>query len=130
MQSVLKETSNMGSLKSRSERRTRRKRGIRKRILGVPSKPRLSVFRSSKHIYAQVIDDLTGRTLLSASSNEKETGSTPGGNIQGAMDVGKRLAERAAGAGVSSVVFDRSGYKYHGRIRALADAAREGGLKF
>lgn len=120
----------MSSLKSRSERRTRRKRGIRKRILGVPSKPRLSVFRSSNHIYAQVIDDLSGRTLVSASSNEKESGTTPGGNVQGATDVGKRLAERAVGAGVSAVVFDRSGYKYHGRVRALADAAREGGLKF
>ncbi|MDG2292439.1 MAG: 50S ribosomal protein L18 [Phycisphaerales bacterium] len=120
----------MSSMKSRSERRTRRKRGIRKGIFGVPSKPRLSVFRSSKHIYAQVIDDLTGRTLVSASTNEKESDSAIGGNATGAKEVGSRLAERATGAGVTAVVFDRNGYRYHGRVRALADAAREGGLKF
>tara|TARA_B000000441_G_C21623574_1_gene279058 strand:+ start:278 stop:643 length:366 start_codon:yes stop_codon:yes gene_type:complete len=121
----------MSMLKSRSQRRTRRKRGIRKTIFGVPSKPRLSVFRSSQHIYAQLIDDLTGRTLASASTNEKgATKSSASGNATGAKEVGTRLAERALGAGVSTVVFDRNGYRYHGRIRALADAAREGGLKF
>jgi len=120
----------MSSLKSRSQRRTRRKRGIRKSILGVPTKPRLSVFRSSKHIYAQVIDDLAGCTLVSASTNEKDAKSSSGSNAAGAKEVGVRLAERATGAGVSTVVFDRNGYRYHGRVRALADAAREGGLKF
>jgi len=94
-------------------------------------RPRLSVFRSLKHIYAQVIDDLSGRTLASASSRDAEVpGSKAGGNVNAAKAIGKALAERATKAGVSAVVFDRNGYRYHGRIKALADAAREGGLKF
>lgn len=119
----------MGRLKNRSERRTRRKRGIRKNILGVPGQPRLTVFRSSKHIYAQVIDDLSGRTITSASTNEKSY-SSGGGNVNAASEIGKVIADRATSAGVKKVVFDRNGYRYHGRIRALADGAREGGLKF
>jgi large subunit ribosomal protein L18 len=95
-------------------------------------KPRLSVFRSSKHIYAQVIDDLKGETLASASSLEKtmRDGGKTGANIDAAKAVGKLLAERAVKNGVTEVVFDRSGYLYHGRVKALADAARESGLSF
>ncbi len=95
-------------------------------------RPRLSVFRSSKHIYAQVIDDQKGETLASASSMEKEmrTGSSTGANIDAAKAVGKLLAERAVQAGIKEVVFDRGSYLYHGRVKALADAARESGLSF
>lgn len=110
--------------------RARRKRGLRKRIFGIPSRPRLTVFRSAKHIYVQVIDDLAGKTLASASTTEKSDKVAKGGNCDAAQTVGKKIAERAIGAGVSQVVFDRSGFRYHGRIKALADAAREGGLKF
>jgi large subunit ribosomal protein L18 len=93
-------------------------------------RPRLSVFRSSKHIYAQVIDDLKGETLASASSLEKEMREKTGANIDAAKAVGKLLAERAVKIGVKEVVFDRGGYLYHGRVKALADAARESGLSF
>jgi large subunit ribosomal protein L18 len=120
----------MSRLKSRLERRKRRKRGIRKSLFGLSNKPRLSVYRSSKHIYAQVIDDLVGHTLVSASSNEKEESGSNGSNIVAAAATGKRLAERAAAAGIKQVIFDRNGFRYHGRVRALADAAREGGIKF
>lgn len=120
----------MNVSKIRSMRRLRRKRGLRKRIGGVPSRPRLTVFRSAKHIYAQVIDDLSGRTLVSASTNEKDARAEHGGNVSAATEVGKRLAERAKTAGVEKVVFDRNGYMYHGRVKALADGAREGGLQF
>jgi large subunit ribosomal protein L18 len=96
------------------------------------SRARLSVFRSSKHIYAQVIDDTDGRTVASASSLEKDMRGSlkTGANIEAAKVVGKRLAERAAAKGIKEVVFDRGGYLYHGRVKALADAAREGGLSF
>ncbi|MCP4836412.1 MAG: 50S ribosomal protein L18 [Phycisphaera sp.] len=115
--------------KQKTVRRSRRKTGIRKRILGKPERPRLSVFRSAKHIYGQVIDDLTGRTLVSASSQDKGDDSS-GGNVDGARTVGSRLAERAKEAGISKVVFDRNGFRFHGRVKAFADAAREGGLEF
>ena len=115
--------------KKKTIRRGRRKTGIRKRILGMPERPRLSVFRSAKHIYGQVIDDLSGKTIASASSRDKgESGS--GGNVDGAKQVGTKLAERAKAAGISKVVFDRNGFRYHGRVKAFADAAREGGLEF
>jgi large subunit ribosomal protein L18 len=114
---------------ARINRRIRRKHGIRKRILGTPGKPRLTVFRSARHIYAQVVDDLSGRTLFSASTNEKGKKATAG-NAAAAKDVGKNLAGRAKNAGIERVVFDRNGYRYHGRVKALADGAREGGLKF
>ncbi|MDG2200214.1 MAG: 50S ribosomal protein L18 [Phycisphaerales bacterium] len=120
----------MGRLQSRTERRTRRKRGIRKSLMGGPAKPRLTVFRSAKHIYAQLVDDLAGHTIASASSNEKGEACEGGGNISGATEIGKRIAERASSAGVKQIVFDRNGYRYHGRVRALANGAREGGLKF
>jgi len=120
----------MNRIELRTKRQQRRKKSIRRSLLGVPARPRLSVFRSSKHIYAQVIDDLTGRTLVSASTNEKGAKPPNGGNCDAAKAVGSALAGRAKDEGISAVVFDRNGYKYHGRIRALAEACREGGLKF
>jgi large subunit ribosomal protein L18 len=106
---------------------------IRRKVAGNTERPRLAVFRSVKHIYAQVIDDSMGHTVAAASSNEKsdaKSGVKSGGNVAGAKAVGKLLAERAKEKGVKSVVFDRGGYLYHGRVKALADAAREGGLQF
>ncbi len=105
---------------------------IRTRLTGTPERPRLSVYRSLNHIYVQLVDDLSGKTLVSASSHDKEgQGSVKrGGNVAAAKVVGKMIAERAKAKNIKSVVFDRSGYIYHGRIRALAEAAREGGLKF
>jgi large subunit ribosomal protein L18 len=101
---------------------------IRSRVSGTAERPRLAVFRSVKHIYAQVIDDMNGTTLVAASSNEKS--SPNGGNVAGAKSVGKTVAERAKDKGIKSVVFDRGGYLYHGRVKALAEAAREAGLEF
>jgi large subunit ribosomal protein L18 len=113
---------------SKSQARRRVHERIRKTLRGSSQRPRLNVFRSLKHIYAQVVDDGQGRTLVAASSAEK--GRLGGGNIAGAREVGKLVAERALAKGVTQVVFDRGGYKYHGRVKALADAARERGLKF
>jgi large subunit ribosomal protein L18 len=119
----------MDRIQIKSVRRARRKIGIRKRVTGMPDRPRLTVFKSLKHTYAQIIDDLSGRTLAAACTDEKGlTGATA--NIGAASEVGKRLAKRAIDAGVKQVVFDRNGYRYHGRVKALADGAREGGLKF
>ena len=101
---------------------------IRHRVHGSEERPRLAVFRSVKHIYAQVIDDTKGHTVVSASSNEKNAAA--GGNVAGAKAVGKLVAERAKDKGIQTVVFDRGGYLYHGRVKALADAAREAGLEF
>ena len=105
---------------------------VRTRVEGTSERPRLCVYRSLGHIYAQVIDDRSGSTLMSASSVDKETkkGLKGGGNIASAKAVGKIVADRAKAAGVTKVVFDRGGYKYHGRVKALADAAREAGLQF
>ena len=111
-------------------RRKRRKMGTRKGLLGTPGKPRLSIFRSNKHIYGQIIDDLSGRTLAAASTNDKGDRPDNGANCGAATTVGKKLAEKAGAAGITEVVFDRNGFRYHGRVKALADAAREGGLKF
>ena len=109
----------------------RRKKRTRFRIIqNASGRPRLSVFRSGRHIYAQVIDDQAGATLASASTNEKETGAAKSWNVEAAKAVGKAIAERAIAKGVKRVVFDRGGYIYHGRVKALADAAREGGLEF
>lgn len=119
----------MNRTKHRKTRRLRRKKGIRRTLLGMPDRPRMTVFRSSKHIYVQVVDDLKGHTVASASSNEKGS-SGDGGNCTAAKDVGARVAERAKAAGVEAIVFDRNGYQFHGRVKALADGAREGGLKF
>ncbi|MBI5280985.1 MAG: 50S ribosomal protein L18 [Candidatus Solibacter usitatus] len=102
---------------------------IRDRVKGTQERPRLAVFRSLKHIYAQVIDDRAGRTIVSASSAEKSA-TASGGNVAGAKEIGKLIAGRAVAEGVKKVVFDRGGYLYHGRVKALADAAREAGLEF
>jgi len=101
---------------------------IRKKVKGSAERPRLAVFRSLNHIYAQVIDDQSGKTLATASSTEKSLGVTSGGNVEAAKTIGKAIAERAQAAGVSNVVFDRGGYVYHGRVKALLDATREAGL--
>ena len=111
---------------SRDVMRRKRHQRLRLRISGSAERPRLSVFRSAKYIYAQVIDDTTGHTLASASSRETELGS--GTPVDTARAVGRALAERAKAAGVSAVVLDRGGYQYHGRVRSLAEGAREGGL--
>lgn len=111
-------------------RRLRIKLRIRKVISGTQDRPRLSVFRSSKQIYCQLIDDLAGRTLLAASSNEKGILEKKGTKTEKAKMVGQLIAERAKEQGIEAVVFDRNGYLYHGRIKALAESAREGGLKF
>jgi len=117
---------------SRNEARKRRHLRVRKKISGTPERPRLSVFRSLKHIYAQLIDDTRGVTLVSASTLDKELAGqiTGGGNVEAARKVGELIAKRALEKGYAKVVFDRGGYLYHGRIRALADAAREAGLEF
>jgi large subunit ribosomal protein L18 len=101
---------------------------IRKKVSGTAERPRLAVFRSLNHIYAQVIDDVSGKTLAAASTTEKDLKGSTGGNIEAAQRVGKTVAERALAAGVSNVVFDRGGYLYHGRVKALLDATREAGL--
>ena len=102
---------------------------IRSRVSGTPERPRLAVYRSINHIYAQIIDDRAGRTIVSASSNDKGS-SVNGGNIAGAKEIGRAVAEKAKEKGITRVVFDRGGYLYHGRVKALADAAREAGLEF
>jgi len=114
---------------SRNVIRTRIHRRIRRKLAGTAERPRLCVYRSLHHIYAQVIDDAAGMTLASASSAEKGAKAS-GGNVAGAKVVGKLLAERAKEKGIGKVVFDRGGYLYHGRVKALADAAREAGLEF
>ncbi|NJB82919.1 50S ribosomal protein L18 [Wenyingzhuangia aestuarii] len=114
---------------SKLERRQRIKRRIRKISTGTASKPRLSVFRSNKEIYAQLVDDKAGVTLASVSSRDKEI-DAKGTKIEVATLVGKSIAEKASAAGVETVAFDRNGYLYHGRVKALAEAAREAGLKF
>jgi large subunit ribosomal protein L18 len=113
----------------KKEIRNRIHRRIRRKLSGTAERPRLAVFRSVAHIYAQVIDDAQGQTLVSASSVDK-TGKTKGGNVAAAKAIGKLVAERAKEKGIKSVVFDRGGYQYHGRVKALADAAREAGLEF
>ena len=123
----------MGSkLNPRQEARLKRKKRIRKKISGSPERPRLSVFRSTKHIYAQVIDDLNGVTLVAASSLNPEIREQEKvkGKIEEAKRVGKMIADKAKAQGITAVVFDRNGFLYHGRVRALATAARESGLEF
>ena len=117
---------------SRDAHRRRIHGRVRTRVSGTPERPRLCVYRSLGNIYAQVIDDQAGKTLVSASSVDKDTKKNlkGGGNVAAAKVIGKALAERAKAAGISKVVFDRGGYKYHGRVKALADAAREAGLQF
>jgi large subunit ribosomal protein L18 len=116
---------------SRAERRVRKHERVRKAVTGTSERPRLNVFRSSKHIYAQIIDDVKGHTVASASSLSKELESLKhGANKAAARAVGQLIAQKAKEKSVSKVVFDRGGYVYHGRIKELADGAREGGLKF
>ncbi len=115
-------------LKSRSDIRQGVHSRIRKKVRGSAERPRLAVFRSLNHIYAQVIDDRSGKTLATASTTEKTLGQKTGGNVEAAKVVGIAIAERAVAAGISSVVFDRGGYLYHGRVKALIDATREAGL--
>ena len=116
--------------KSRNETREVRHLRIRKNISGTPTTPRLNVFRSNKNIFAQIIDDVNGVTLVSASSIDKELKLENGGNTNAAKEVGALIAKRALEKGIETVVFDRGGYLYHGRVQALADGAREAGLKF
>lgn len=116
--------------RSRQEVRRAVHSRIRKKVQGTSVRPRLAVFRSLNHIYAQVIDDVNGVTLCSASSVEKTAGVGNGGNIDAAKSIGKLIADRAKEKGINSVVFDRGGYIYHGRVKSLAEAAREAGLQF
>jgi len=117
---------------SKNERRLRRHKRIRKKVFGTPERPRLCVFRSNKHIYAQIIDDTIGHTLVSASTLDPELREKlqKTWNKEAAREVGKLIARRALEKGIKKVVFDRSGYKYHGRVKELAEGAREGGLVF
>ncbi len=122
----------MNHEKAVAKQRKRRRMRIRKRVSGTAQRPRLAVFRTHKHMYAQIIDDASGKTLASASTVDKELREEVkyGGNKAAAETVGKSIAERAQAAGVAQVAFDRRGYKYHGRVAALASAAREAGLNF
>jgi large subunit ribosomal protein L18 len=122
----------MDQHKAKAKQRLRRRRHVRSKIVGTTERPRLCVFRSSKHIYAQLIDDLRGVTLAAASSQGKDvkTATPYGGNVNAAKAVGKNLAEAAKEKGITKAAFDRGHYRYHGRVKALADAAREGGLQF
>ena len=122
----------MNEQKLKLKRRLRRRNHVRRRVVGTAERPRLSVFRSSKHIYAQLIDDLAGVTLAAASSLTPEVHKDLpyGGNVKAAKVVGQKLAEAAKEKGIAKAAFDRGHYRYHGRVKALADAAREGGLQF
>lgn len=119
-----------GKTNSKQVIRFKRKRRIRARVEGTMERPRLSVFRSNRHLYVQLVDDVKGNTLVAASTLEEALKDKLGGSIEGAKTLGGLLAKRALAKNISLIVFDRSGYLYHGRIKALADAAREGGLKF
>lgn len=114
---------------SKEKRRAKIRKRIRKNVLGTPERPRLSVYRSNKEIYAQIINDLDGTTLVAASSRDKDI-TADGNKVDVASSVGKAIAEKAKKAGIETVAFDRGGYLYHGRVKSLADGAREGGLKF
>lgn len=118
----------MDKNKKNTLRRSRRKAGIRKRVFGTPERPRLSIFRSSKHVYAQLIDDYADNTLAEASTVSIKL--EQGGTVSAAAEIGKAIADKAKGIGIDAVAFDRNGFRYHGRVKALADAAREAGLKF
>ncbi len=119
------------AIKNKKEfRRFRIKHRVRKIVSGTPDRPRMTVYRSNKAIYVQLIDDLVGKTLISASSGEKGMKEVKGTKTEVARQVGKLIAEKAQQAGITNVVFDRNGYLYHGRVKSLAEAAREGGLKF
>lgn len=121
---------NQTTNKLKLTRRTQRKARTGGSVRGTAERPRLSIFRSGKNIYAQIIDDTAGKTLAAASSVEKGTTLKHGGNKTAAVEIGKAIATKAAAKGITQVAFDRNGYRYHGRVKALADAAREAGLKF
>jgi len=118
------------AIESRNDRRVKRHQRVRKTVFGTPERPRLCVFRSSKNIYAQVIDDVNGKTLVAASSLDKDLALAYGGNKDAAKEVGKKVGAAAKAAGIDTVIFDRGGYLYHGRVKELADGAREAGLEF
>jgi large subunit ribosomal protein L18 len=124
----------MGRINPSKKARLRRKKSIRKKVFGTPDRPRLCVFRSANHVYAQVVDDTKGQTLAAASTVEKAlrtaSDSDAGGKIGKAVVVGKRIAQRVLDQGIERVVFDRNGFLYHGRVKAVSDGAREAGLKF
>jgi large subunit ribosomal protein L18 len=122
----------MNHQKAKLKQQLRRRRHVRRKIVGTPERPRLSIFRSSKHIYAQLIDDLAGVTLASASSvvPDVKKGLPYGGNVSAAKIVGTKIAEAAKAKGIAKAAFDRGHYRFHGRVKALAEAAREGGLQF
>ncbi len=115
---------------SKQDRRNRLRFRIRKTVSGTDQRPRLAVFRSNKEIYAQLIDDVSGKTITAASSRDKDIDASKANKVEAAKLVGKAIAERAVKAGVEAVSFDRGGYLYHGRVKSLAEGAREGGLKF
>ncbi len=123
----------MGAMDTKKVMRFKRKKRIKKKVSGTPDRPRLTVFRSARHIYAQLIDDASGHTLVAASTMEKsfrEGKEKVEGRVQAASEIGKQIARRAMDKGISAVVFDRNGYKYHGRVKAVSDGAREIGLNF
>jgi large subunit ribosomal protein L18 len=121
----------MNAVENKKQRRRRRKLRVRKKVFGIPERPRLSVFRSLNHTYAQIIDDVAGQTLVEASTRSKELKGSleQGGNVAAAKAVGTLLGERAKAKGLDQVTMDRNGYKYHGRVKALVDAVREAGLQ-
>ena len=118
------------ALINKNDTRQKRHSRVRARVSGNPERPRLNVYRSTNHIYAQIIDDTVGHTLVAVSSSDKTLGLKTGGNVEAAKIVGKAIAERGKAAGISAVVFDRGGYLYHGRVASFAEAAREAGLEF
>jgi large subunit ribosomal protein L18 len=122
----------MGSTNIRQQARLKRKKRIRKKIYGTPQRPRLSVFRSARHIYAQIVDDTAGHTLVAASTVDKDalSGSKFENKVEAAKFIGKLVGERAIGKGIKEVVFDRNGFLYHGRVKSLSEGAREAGLVF
>ena len=120
----------MKQTKLKNKRRARRRKRVSKKVRGTSVQPRLTVFRSNKNIYAQIIDDMTGKTLASASSRDSDLNVSKGGNRSAAEAVGSAIAEKAVAKGVKKVAFDRNGYLYHGRVQGLADAARKSGLEF
>ncbi len=120
----------MSSIKHKHQSRIRRHRRVRKKIQGTPERPRLAVYRSNRHILAQIIDDTAGHTLVAVSTTEPELRSGPTSNTAGAAAAGKLLAQRATDKNIKTVVFDRGGFRYHGRVAALADSARAAGLEF
>lgn len=120
----------MSVAKERKDARLKRSRRVRKKIRGTAERPRLCVFRSAKHIYAQLIDDVAGQTLAAISSLDSSVTDASAGNVDSAKAIGKAIADKAKAVNISEVVFDRNGFLYHGRVKALAEAAREAGLKF